>query len=1226
MTDDSLVAKFTYGLELDLGGEKRKNIDNLLAEISKLNHVEKLLLYLKLPGETNIFKSRSRRDTEAESILIQWIKTHLKPDPNFSLLKKNVYENYKSFCISNKYPAVSLNDFGKNLRSMMKTVHHRRLGRRGEALYAYAGVNYIEETKPFAIPELLKNNELVKQRGSYSGSEDDNVESDCDDLSDEEDCDAGETSRRWKNCVSLAVRNLILEWAEKVIDKSIKFKKYKELAEHLFTQNFINKKSRDAYILLSDMRQSGKSKVILPKTTSSSGNYGSNALIPDESHVMQNQTKQKLFNTLAKRDELRQQKKRAKQEDFVPKPEQNIANCSKTHFKPRTLSSSCEMPKTIATMKRSSTLSAGISNVAPKRPASAHQKVILPKIAKIQDSTFKQGTGSNVSNSSSMNQFLFLPSRAANHSTIAPVVIALVSNQSVSSHDQGLQVHQRSSNDQDVVVLRQQHEVKQELRQPLNLQKPLTLGTGVVENFLPKLEEMQNSRVQCLSESKPSMTSNDNLPAPEVLKKVYKDSKFIASVLNDAASNPFGSQNSLNICVDSNQANSNLMDADVSKNKAASVIKSKFSNQTVSTLLNRQRNSGQNLPNSLSFKLASDKRPVSKILQDKREKLSYFHTYIPNVPDFSKDSSHLTQSFQSKIKLSDQIQKIIPKNLLFSLSASQAKELSICKDGTNVCISSMVTDNLKHTESLENSKVVTVDEMSDATSQIISDNCDISHVKMDSATSDSQKAVKSHLFQILNEPIVHPDGSVIFQKNSGPSEILSWFESQENNSIIKKDTVCVYNRFRNGAKKPDKLLFQNSGSKSCFKDDYNENLSVCSPSIFLNDKGNDDLFMPYNNNFAQNLTFQQLSEALKSKSERSDLKISKHHLCFSPSSFKQHESRPVSASIMTRAGCDESFKSSLCLSRPSTVASTIIDDSDKLRNHGLCFTPVQMVESISPALSGVKHPQPLVATVSTRSFSINSNSTEASKSREPYWISLANCDHAGKRTNAGSFVPYTSSCISTPTGSQVVLRKSSQRDSKTVDPMLISEEGLLVYLSSERQRHSSAHETSSGSNNDPWIFNSAAGPEAEIDAILQQGFNESISGSSSGQLWRCHSEPAKCCTPLASTEDILIGNDDEGSIRIRDDKMNELQSKDVSLGDISSNNLGIYFEDEDIDNFNIWSSSNGINEISSPKLNMPKIQESNEFLAPDKEMEFLVDDENASSLVDRKVSSNENCI
>ena len=61
--------------------------------------------------------------------------------------------------------------------------------------------------------------------GNCSGSEDDNIESDCDDLNDETDGDPCETSRGWKNCVSLAVRNLVLEWAEKVIDKSIKFKK-----------------------------------------------------------------------------------------------------------------------------------------------------------------------------------------------------------------------------------------------------------------------------------------------------------------------------------------------------------------------------------------------------------------------------------------------------------------------------------------------------------------------------------------------------------------------------------------------------------------------------------------------------------------------------------------------------------------------------------------------------------------------------------------------------------------------------------------------------------------------------------------------------------------------------------------------------------------------------------------------------------------------------------------
>lgn len=66
-----------------------------------LSPIEKLLLYLKLPTECkesidplrqplNPLGSRSEI-----SQTIMWIKTHLEEDPDISLQKKGVYDEYK---------------------------------------------------------------------------------------------------------------------------------------------------------------------------------------------------------------------------------------------------------------------------------------------------------------------------------------------------------------------------------------------------------------------------------------------------------------------------------------------------------------------------------------------------------------------------------------------------------------------------------------------------------------------------------------------------------------------------------------------------------------------------------------------------------------------------------------------------------------------------------------------------------------------------------------------------------------------------------------------------------------------------------------------------------------------------------------------------------------------------------------------------------------------------
>lgn len=81
--------------------EKSKiKIQNILNEVNTLIPIEKLLLYLKLPSESanNVDPLRQPLNplgsrTEITQT-IMWIKTHLEEDPEISLQKKGVYDEY----------------------------------------------------------------------------------------------------------------------------------------------------------------------------------------------------------------------------------------------------------------------------------------------------------------------------------------------------------------------------------------------------------------------------------------------------------------------------------------------------------------------------------------------------------------------------------------------------------------------------------------------------------------------------------------------------------------------------------------------------------------------------------------------------------------------------------------------------------------------------------------------------------------------------------------------------------------------------------------------------------------------------------------------------------------------------------------------------------------------------------------------------------------------------
>lgn len=80
--------------------KSRHTIHNILEEVKKLSKLEKLLLYLKLPTEHSNSIDPLRQPlnplgSRAEiHRTISWIKTHLEEDPETSLPKQDVYDEY----------------------------------------------------------------------------------------------------------------------------------------------------------------------------------------------------------------------------------------------------------------------------------------------------------------------------------------------------------------------------------------------------------------------------------------------------------------------------------------------------------------------------------------------------------------------------------------------------------------------------------------------------------------------------------------------------------------------------------------------------------------------------------------------------------------------------------------------------------------------------------------------------------------------------------------------------------------------------------------------------------------------------------------------------------------------------------------------------------------------------------------------------------------------------
>jgi len=235
--------------------ESQRSVETILEQVHKLSTLDKLLLYLKLPtgrpADTcdplrqplNPLGSRSEIQ-----LTINWIRSHYEEDPQVSLPKHEVYDDYSGYCSINSVKPLSTADFGKVMKQVFPAVRPRRLGTRGNSRYCYAGLRKRIKLDPPVTPDI--SSEPGRSRDSLGGGEEE---------------------------VSNAASFLIREWVEKLL--GVKFDNLPDLALHLLEKMYVDNRSVAAFTLLS---RSGKldvkTGVTTPTPTPMPSNGGDNKL------------------------------------------------------------------------------------------------------------------------------------------------------------------------------------------------------------------------------------------------------------------------------------------------------------------------------------------------------------------------------------------------------------------------------------------------------------------------------------------------------------------------------------------------------------------------------------------------------------------------------------------------------------------------------------------------------------------------------------------------------------------------------------------------------------------------------------------------------------------------------------------------------------------------------------------------------------------------------------
>ncbi|XP_015608902.1 uncharacterized protein LOC107274363 [Cephus cinctus] len=155
--------KIRLMIEDTISEDSKCRVQEIFLQIEQLKLEEKLLLYLKLPmsmtnagGTIDPLRQPLNPLGNRYEIhqTIMWIRTHLEEDPDVSLPKQEVYDEYNMFCIRNSMKPVSTADFGKIMKQVYPRVRPRRLGTRGNSRYCYAGMRKRVKLDPPTLPAV----------------------------------------------------------------------------------------------------------------------------------------------------------------------------------------------------------------------------------------------------------------------------------------------------------------------------------------------------------------------------------------------------------------------------------------------------------------------------------------------------------------------------------------------------------------------------------------------------------------------------------------------------------------------------------------------------------------------------------------------------------------------------------------------------------------------------------------------------------------------------------------------------------------------------------------------------------------------------------------------------------------------------------------------------------------------------------------------------------------
>lgn len=161
-------------IEDAIGEDSKARVQEVFLRIEQLRYEEKLLLYLKLPscltGSGAVDPLRQPLNPLGNRYeihqTIMWIRTHLEEDPDVSLPKQEVYDEYNTFCHINSMKPLSTADFGKVMKQVYPRVRPRRLGVRGQSRYCYAGMR---KRVKLAVPALPSVKEIQVSWWGFSG-------------------------------------------------------------------------------------------------------------------------------------------------------------------------------------------------------------------------------------------------------------------------------------------------------------------------------------------------------------------------------------------------------------------------------------------------------------------------------------------------------------------------------------------------------------------------------------------------------------------------------------------------------------------------------------------------------------------------------------------------------------------------------------------------------------------------------------------------------------------------------------------------------------------------------------------------------------------------------------------------------------------------------------------------------------------------------------------------